>query len=400
MMATVAHAPGGGRPSSASVRAPTPPRSAANPSRFLKICLDDHVLGSVEVDGSSTLSDVRRLVDEDEIPRVPEAYLFLFGGAPVSRRQECRRRAADCFPFLVIVPENARIAPPAGTSAAAGQEDGVPTSGTLAMPQSNREAVEGPDAAENESSAAPHPSRARPEVTEAGGPELERESSLGGQLPERGSSPQAGSSGLELQITDGPLEGTTVTVGQEGARIGRHTSNTLVIPEAGISRYHFEIRWVDGSFAVRDLGSTTGTFFYLKPHTHFRMFVGLMVKLGETELQVLSLPGAPSPQGAEELVALFYEGPLAGHKVHIPASGITIGRRHDNNLVLMQDGTVSAHHAAIFAESGEFFLSDLGSCNGTCARLSTERSDSDWHPLLDGDIVGAGCTKIHCRIIH
>jgi len=205
-----------------------------------------------------------------------------------------------------------------------------------------------------------------------------------------------GSMTLELQITDGPLEGTMVTVGEEGARIGRHTSNTLVIPEAGISRYHCEICCSDGEFCVRDLGSTTGTYFYLRPHGHFQMFAGLMVKLGETEFQVLSQspPGTLEP---EQLV-LFYEGPLQGHKVHVPATGISIGRRHSNNLVLLQDGTVSAHHALIFSEHGEFFLSDLGSCNGTCVRLSSERSDSDWHPIMDGDILGAGCTKVRCRI--
>jgi len=214
--------------------------------------------------------------------------------------------------------------------------------------------------------------------------------------PDGGTGEVSGSMTLELQITDGPLEGTMVTVGEEGARIGRHTSNTLVIPEAGISRYHCEICYIDGEFCVRDLGSTTGTFFYLRPHGHFQMFIGLMVKLGETEFQVLSQT-VPGTEDSEQVV-LFYEGPLAGHKVHIPATGITIGRRHNNNLVLVQDGTVSAHHAVIFCEEGEFFLSDLGSCNGTCIRLSTERTDSDWHPIMDGDTLGAGCTKIQCRV--
>merc|ERR1711904_155493 len=97
----------------------------------------------------------------------------------------------------------------------------------------------------------------------------------------------SGGAMLELQITDGPLEGTAVTGGEEGARVGRHTSNTLVIPEAGISRYHCEIQRSPEGFAIRDLGSTTGTFFYLKPHCHFAMFVGLMVKLGESEFQVV-----------------------------------------------------------------------------------------------------------------
>jgi len=337
-------------------RTNTPPRSGSAPIRLLRICLDERVLGAVECNESSTLADVRETIAEDEISGVPSNYRFLFAGAPVSRRQEGRRRAVDCFPFLMIVEDDAQIAPPVGV-----QEDDTGLAGATggASPMANLHHRIGDEAG----------------YAQTGAP---------------------GSMTLELQITDGPLEGTVVTVGEEGARIGRHTSNTLVIPEAGISRYHCEICYSDGEFCVRDLGSTTGTYFYLKPHGHFQMFAGLMVKLGETEFQVLSQspPGTLEP---EQLV-LFYEGPLQGHKVHVPATGISIGRRHSNNLVLVQDGTVSAHHALIFSELGEFFLSDLGSCNGTCIRLSSERSDSDWHAIMDGDIIGAGCTKVRCRI--
>lgn len=74
---------------------------------MLRICLDDRVLGGVEVGEASTLADIRVSIAEDEIAGVPESYAFLFGGAPVSRRQEGRRRALDCFPFLTVIPEGA-----------------------------------------------------------------------------------------------------------------------------------------------------------------------------------------------------------------------------------------------------------------------------------------------------
>lgn len=317
----------------------------------------------------STLADVRVAITEDEIEGVPESYLFLFCGAPVSKRQECRRRAVDCFPFLTLLPESSRI---------------QPTTGVL----SSDEALTGHSVHTGLRSATMVDGEVGDEAPDENRLDLDI---LRDELPI-----VSGGARLELQITDGPLEGTTVTVGEEGARIGRHASNTLVIPEAGISRYHCEICWSDDEFCVRDLGSTTGTFFYLKPHGHFHMFVGLMVKLGETEFQVLSQ--ALSEDEHYEQVVLFYEGPLAGHKVHVPEAGITIGRRHDNNVVLVQDGTVSAHHAVIFCEDRAFFITDLGSCNGTCVRLSAERSDSDWHPIMEGDVLGAGCTKIRCRL--
>merc|ERR1711974_213013 len=120
-----------------------------------------------------------------------------------------------------------------------------------------------------------------------------------------------------------------------------------------------------------------------------------MVKLGETEFQVLSqaLEGE-----VPELSVLFYEGPLAGHKACVPAGHVMIGRWRDNSLALVQDRTVSAHHAMIFYEDGEFFISDLGSRHGTCVRLSPEGSDSNRHPIMYGDILGAGRTKMTCRV--
>lgn len=322
-------------------RRSTTPRgaTAAPPLRLLRICLNERALGGVEVNESSTLADVRQSIQEDEIPGVPASYSFLFGGAPVTVRQETRRKALECFPFLSIIPEDAP----------------VPLAGSL--------------------SSLPSLQGAQLEVAEPSA---------------RGEAADSGHR-LELQITDGPLEGTFLTVGEEGARVGRHTSNTLVIPEAGISRFHCEITFCDGQFGVKDLGSTTGSFFYLRPHGHFQIFPGLMVKLGETEMQVLS-------QSAGELTVLFTEGPLAGHKVTIPPAGITIGRVADNALVLVQDGTVSAHHAMIFLEQGSFYITDLGSCNGTCLRLSAERQESGWHPIMDGDVLGAGCTKIRCKV--
>lgn len=369
-------------PDGAPARTDTPPRSGSAPIRLLRICLDDRVLGGVEVGEASTLADIRVSIAEDEIAGVPESYAFLFGGAPVSRRQEGRRRALDCFPFLTVIPEGVTVA---------AQVDAT-GSGVIAAARPQQQQAGALDITRN-ASTSQSPSAAAT-TTPVGAP-ADAEEALDDGAGDADMVLDGHGLLLELQITDGPLEGTTITVGADGARIGRHTSNTLVIPEAGISRYHCEI-WCSGEeFSVRDLGSTTGTYFYLKPHAHVQMFPGLMVKLGETEFQVMS----QTLHGNEpEQLVWFYEGPLAGHKAHLPAGTITIGRRHNNSLVLVQDGSVSAHHAMIFYEDGAFYISDLGSCNGTCVRLSAERNDSDWHPIIDGDVLGAGCTKVRCRI--
>jgi len=375
-------------------RTGTPPRSGtAAPIRILRICLDEHVLGAIDINESSTLADVRKSIAEDQIHGVPENYVFLFREAPVSLRQEGRRRAVDCHPFLTIIPEGAYV--PAQSSQ--GISD-VPEPSNGATPLASEAHLNGPSQPSG-LPVAPTASAAQigvvpPSSTEVGAVGTAADT---GPTEEPGEEALVmGGATLELQITDGPLEGTTVTVGEEGARIGRHTSNALVIPEAGISRYHCEICFIDGNFCIRDLGSTTGTFFYLRPHSSFQMFVGLMVKLGETEMQVLCQE--PNSNEGPKQVVLFYEGPLAGRKLHVPSTGISIGRRHNNHVVLVQDGTVSAHHAMVFFEDGHFHITDLASCNGTCVRLSPERSESDWHPILDGDVLGAGCTKVRCRV--
>lgn len=388
-----------------SGRARTPPRSAAGsaPARILRICFDNRVLGGVEVDDHTTLAEVRRLIEDDEIPGVPEqGYEFLFGGAPVSRRQEGRRRAGDCFPFLTIIPLGHQV------SATTSRAESRPTISGVGEwePLEEQRAVDSVDltrAGEVSNFSEDELARlARAPTLDGEGRSVEGDLAMATQLLGTGSndanrhsvslsSDEHSLERLELHVMDGPLEGTTFTVGAEGARVGRHTSNTLVIPEAGISRFHCEIQRSPEGFAIRDLGSTTGTFFYLKPHCHFAMFVGLMVKLGESEFQVVQ-------QTVDTMVLLFYEGPLAGQKTELNTHGLTIGRRHNNGLVMAQDGTISAHHAMITCEDGEFFIVDLGSCNGTCIRLSMERAESGWHPILDGDIVGAGCTKVRCRL--
>ena len=48
------------------------------------------------------------------------------------------------------------------------------------------------------------------------------------------------------------LEGETVT-------IGRDLSNTIVLPDPEVSRWHLELRRQGGGYTVRDLGSTNGT---------------------------------------------------------------------------------------------------------------------------------------------
>lgn len=52
-------------------------------------------------------------------------------------------------------------------------------------------------------------------------------------------------------------------MGVDGADIGRHTSNKILILDEAVSRYHSKIIYENGVFMLKDIGSTTGTFIKL-----------------------------------------------------------------------------------------------------------------------------------------
>ncbi|MCS6920008.1 MAG: FHA domain-containing protein [Fimbriimonadales bacterium] len=77
---------------------------------------------------------------------------------------------------------------------------------------------------------------------------------------------------------------------------------------------------------------------------------------------------APAPAGVAAAVAqatalVGLDGALAGQRIAIPPTGLTIGRETDNALIV-SDLSVSRHHARIVPEGGALVVYDLGSTNG------------------------------------
>ncbi|MCA9713748.1 MAG: sigma 54-interacting transcriptional regulator [Myxococcales bacterium] len=64
---------------------------------------------------------------------------------------------------------------------------------------------------------------------------------------------------VRLTVCEGPASGTQVTVRETRIRGGRSRVNDLVIDDGSVSGAHFELRLGPGGVALRDLGSTNGT---------------------------------------------------------------------------------------------------------------------------------------------
>jgi dipeptidyl aminopeptidase/acylaminoacyl peptidase len=81
----------------------------------------------------------------------------------------------------------------------------------------------------------------------------------------------------------------------------------------------------------------------------------------------------------------FEAGPFAGRIVALPNEMVSIGRAPDNDVVV-GDPATSGHHGRIEVRNGSFWISDLGSTNGT--QINGEQVIE--RQLSDGDTIAIG----------
>ena len=81
----------------------------------------------------------------------------------------------------------------------------------------------------------------------------------------------------------------------------------------------------------------------------------------------------------------FESGPFAGRIVALPSQMVTVGRAPDNEVVV-GDPATSGHHGRIEVRNGYFWISDLGSTNGTLVNGEPVIEKQ----LSDGDLIAIG----------
>lgn len=77
-----------------------------------------------------------------------------------------------------------------------------------------------------------------------------------------------------------------------------------------------------------------------------------------------SVRGAKAKKGRAAHQLVVTGGQLAGTRLTLGESPITIGRAEDSTLVVTDD-YASARHARLVPRSGQWYVEDLGSTNGT-----------------------------------
>jgi pSer/pThr/pTyr-binding forkhead associated (FHA) protein len=182
---------------------------------------------------------------------------------------------------------------------------------------------------------------------------------------------------------------------RQGANVVGREGDVL-LTDNRVSRKHAEVTVSGAAIAVRDLGSTNGTFLdgvQLTDSEPQAIAPGTTVSFGGVEL-TLSLPGGASatampnanttqqlssPPKVEAPVAYFV---CDDSEYPLKEGTNTLGRRTDNDIVI-SDPFVSGSHADIEAVQGEVFFTDVGSTNGTL--LNGARLPADQRTRLTAD---------------
>ena len=111
----------------------------------------------------------------------------------------------------------------------------------------------------------------------------------GGPSPARPAAPGRRGRGApsRLRVTGGPLNGTTLTLGESAVLIGRSPGCTLVLDDDYSSNRHARIFPSEGRWYVEDLGSTNGTYLGTRPITEpVQVGIGQPIRIGQTVIEL------------------------------------------------------------------------------------------------------------------
>jgi hypothetical protein len=136
-------------------------------------------------------------------------------------------------------------------------------------------------------------------------------------------------SGL-LSVVSGPEAGIHIRIPPEGLSLGRKQGGAAGFHrDASVSADHAEIRWSrDGALAIRDRGSTNGTYVNGRRISEWQMIDrGDIVTIGHSEIEVTALDSTPPPggMGFYAPVTVTHGGVLAG----VVEGGVNITYRED-----------------------------------------------------------------------
>jgi hypothetical protein len=112
---------------------------------------------------------------------------------------------------------------------------------------------------------------------------------------------------------------------------------------------------------------------------------------GAETTQVMA-PAAPAQPARKSHALLLLAAPGGPQPIPVESTALSLGRGLGNDVIL-EDTRVSRHHAQLRYRQRRFWLTDLGSTNGTF--VNGERVSEA--PLRDGDVISLGGLELTFR---
>jgi hypothetical protein len=187
--------------------------------------------------------------------------------------------------------------------------------------------------------------------------------------------------------------GTSFALDKDEVVCGRTEGEVRLADDPTVSPRHARFVQSNGVLRVEDLGSVNGTFVRLKEPR--RIGLGEEMRVGRQLLRLEPLPRPPHPDergvspwgtpdpGYRLRLSQLLEGGGLGEIFPLKEGENLVGR-DAGEVTFPSDRYVSARHARIEVTGGEVVLSDVGSSNGTFAKISGQIELAPGDQLLVG----------------
>jgi pSer/pThr/pTyr-binding forkhead associated (FHA) protein len=216
---------------------------------------------------------------------------------------------------------------------------------------------------------------------------------------------------------DGAFAGHPIALTRELTILGRELDSDLILDDERTSRHHAEIHWEHGRPHLKDRASLNGTLVNRQTvRGPMPLKTGDIIELGAQRYRFeLLASGTPSrPRlagGADEthkmpgvdnghaepqvptLALVVLGGALAGTRWELHDAVASIGRDPECAICL-RDDSVSRQHAQIVRQRAGYYISDVGSSNGTLLNGVPLIAPT---LLAQGDVLRLGTIELRCE---